>query len=114
MATKVCKEPSGWLHSICPAHSPEGADKTYKEPQRSTGLSSLCERVLVQQVVTPGYVRVVKGEGMPKSKQPGQKGDLRIVFEVQVCLLPAQPTAPVQELRKMVSVSELQGCACNS
>jgi len=37
-------------------------------------------------VVTPGYVRVVKGEGMPKSKQPGQKGDLRIVFDVQVCL----------------------------
>ena len=36
------------------------------------------------QVVTPGYVRVVKGEGMPKSKQPGQKGDMRIVFEVQV------------------------------
>jgi DnaJ-class molecular chaperone len=36
------------------------------------------------QVVTPGYVRIVKGEGMPKSKQPGQKGDLRIVFDVQV------------------------------
>ena len=36
------------------------------------------------QVVTPGYVRVVKGEGMPKSKQPGQKGDMRIVFDVQV------------------------------
>lgn len=42
------------------------------------------ERVLCVQVVTPGYVRVVKGEGMPKSKQPGQKGDLRIVFDVQV------------------------------
>ena len=42
------------------------------------------------QVVTPGHVRVVKGEGMPKSKQPGQKGDLRIVFDVQVCLLPAR------------------------
>ena len=40
--------------------------------------------MLGAQVVTPGYVRVVKGEGMPKSKQPGQKGDLRIVFDVQV------------------------------
>ena len=29
-------------------------------------------------------MRIVKGEGMPKSKQPGQKGDLRIVFDVQV------------------------------
>ena len=35
------------------------------------------------QVVSPGYVRVVKGEGMPKSKAPGQKGDLRIAFEIQ-------------------------------
>lgn len=41
---------------------------------------------MAAQVVTPGYVRTVKGEGMPKSKQPGQKGDLRIVFEVQVKL----------------------------
>ncbi|CAL5222041.1 g4336 [Coccomyxa viridis] len=40
-------------------------------------------RVPLKEVVTPGYVRVVKGEGMPKSKQPGQKGDLRIVFDVQ-------------------------------
>ena len=32
-------------------------------------------------------VRVVKGEGMPKSKQPGQKGDMRIVFDVQVRML---------------------------
>ena len=38
------------------------------------------------QVVTPGYVRVVKNEGMPKSKAPGQKGDLKIVFDVAVSL----------------------------
>ena len=36
------------------------------------------------QVVTPGFVRVVKSEGMPKSKYPGQKGDLKIVFDVIV------------------------------
>ncbi len=35
-------------------------------------------------MVTPGFVRVIKNEGMPKSKQPGQKGDMRIVFDVQV------------------------------
>ncbi|CAK0786642.1 hypothetical protein CVIRNUC_009856 [Coccomyxa viridis] len=40
-------------------------------------------RVPLKEVVTPGYVRIVKGEGMPKSKQPGQKGDLRIAFDVQ-------------------------------
>ena len=34
------------------------------------------------QVVTPGYVRRVKGEGMPNSKNPSEKGDLRIVFQV--------------------------------
>lgn len=46
----------------------------------------ICLASLVQ-VVTPGYVRVVKNEGMPKSKAPGQKGDLRIVFDVAVRLL---------------------------
>ncbi len=42
--------------------------------------------VVWMQVVTPGYVRVVKNEGMPKSKAPGQKGDLKIVFDVAVSL----------------------------
>ena len=59
-------------------------------------------------MVTPGYVRVVKGEGMPKSKQPGQKGDLRIAFDVQVCLLPAPGSACMQELGEKVSVINLQ------
>ena len=31
-------------------------------------------------MVTPGYVRVVKGEGMPRSRAPGTKGDLKIKF----------------------------------
>ncbi|CAL8465417.1 g4953 [Coccomyxa elongata] len=39
-------------------------------------------RVPLKEVVTPGYVRVVKNEGMPKSKAPGQKGDLKIVSDV--------------------------------
>ncbi len=36
----------------------------------------------VPEVVTPGYEKRIKGEGMPISKLPGQKGDLLIRFEV--------------------------------
>ncbi len=35
-------------------------------------------RVPVTEVVTPTSVKVVSGEGMPLSKTPGRKGDLRI------------------------------------
>ena len=35
------------------------------------------------QVVTPSYERLVKNEGMPVSKHPGQKGNLRVRFEIQ-------------------------------
>lgn len=35
-------------------------------------------RVPVAEVVTPTSVKVVSGEGMPLSKTPGRKGDLRI------------------------------------
>ena len=41
-------------------------------------------------VVTPGYVKVVKGEGMPLSKTPGQCGDLLIRCALA---FPAQPLA---------------------
>lgn len=33
-------------------------------------------------MVMPGYIRTVKNEGMPISKVPGTKGDLKIVFDV--------------------------------
>ncbi|KAK2077326.1 hypothetical protein QBZ16_004960 [Prototheca wickerhamii] len=39
-------------------------------------------RVRLREVVTPRSVRVVKGEGMPISKLPGQKGDLHIKFNI--------------------------------
>lgn len=39
-------------------------------------------RVPLKEVVTPDYVRVVLGEGMPNSKNPGQKGNLRIAFKI--------------------------------
>lgn len=40
-------------------------------------------RVPLKEVVTPSYERVVPNEGMPISKQPGRKGDLRIRFELK-------------------------------
>ena len=39
-------------------------------------------RVRLREVITPRSVRVVKGEGMPISKLPGQKGDLHIKFNI--------------------------------
>lgn len=46
-------------------------------------LDSRVLRVPLKEVVTPGYERVVKGEGMPISRQAGAKGDLRLRFDVQ-------------------------------
>ena len=39
--------------------------------------------VRAAQVVTPGSERVIRGEGMPISKAPGQKGNLRLQMDVQ-------------------------------
>lgn len=40
-------------------------------------------RVSLKEVVADGYERVVRGEGMPVSKAPGTRGDLRIKFQVE-------------------------------
>lgn len=40
-------------------------------------------RVPLREVVTPGYERIVRGEGMPLSKVPGKKGNLRVRFGIQ-------------------------------
>ena len=40
-------------------------------------------RIPVTDVVSPHSVKVVSGEGMPVSKAPGRKGDLRVKFDVQ-------------------------------
>lgn len=39
-------------------------------------------RVNVRDIVTPNYTKVVHGEGMPHSKEPGSKGDLIITFDI--------------------------------
>lgn len=40
-------------------------------------------RVPLKEVVHPSYERIVPNEGMPISKQPGKKGNLRIKFELK-------------------------------
>eukprot|EP00929_Paragymnodinium_shiwhaense_P115261 TRINITY_DN84009_c0_g1_i1.p1 TRINITY_DN84009_c0_g1~~TRINITY_DN84009_c0_g1_i1.p1 ORF type:complete len:367 (-),score=84.18 TRINITY_DN84009_c0_g1_i1:287-1300(-) len=39
-------------------------------------------RVNVRDIVTPSYTKVIKGEGMPSSRDPTNKGDLIITFDV--------------------------------
>uniref|UniRef100_A0A0D9WCA7 J domain-containing protein n=1 Tax=Leersia perrieri TaxID=77586 RepID=A0A0D9WCA7_9ORYZ len=38
--------------------------------------------VPVKSVISPTYEEVVQGEGMPKTKEPSKKGDLRIKFQI--------------------------------
>ena len=38
--------------------------------------------VNINDVIRPGYVKIVENEGMPISKQPGKKGNLRIEFTI--------------------------------
>jgi len=42
----------------------------------------ICAQVSVSNVARPGAEKRVKGEGMPNSKAPGTKGDLRVQFDV--------------------------------
>ncbi|XP_073030239.1 uncharacterized protein [Primulina eburnea] len=37
----------------------------------------------INSVIHPGYEEVVRGEGMPISKEPSKKGDLRIKFNIK-------------------------------
>lgn len=37
----------------------------------------------VNDIINPGYELVVAREGMPVTKEPGNRGDLRIIFEVK-------------------------------
>jgi DnaJ family protein B protein 4 len=39
-------------------------------------------RIPVNEIVSPGYVKTISGEGMPISKTPEKKGDLKIKFNV--------------------------------
>lgn len=39
--------------------------------------------VYIEDIINPGYEKVIKGQGMPKSKEQGARGDLRIKFLVE-------------------------------
>jgi len=45
-------------------------------------------------VVRPGGVKLMAGEGMPVSRQPGTRGNLQVRFEVQF------PKGPLTEAQK--------------
>ncbi|KAK7362141.1 hypothetical protein VNO77_04244 [Canavalia gladiata] len=57
--------------------------------------------IQVTDVVKPGYVMVVPNEGMPISKEPGKKGNLRIKFDV---MFPSRLTTQQKhELKRILS-----------
>lgn len=59
--------------------------------------------IQVTEVVKPKYVLVVPNEGMPISKEPGKKGNLRIKFDV---LFPSRLTSQQKyELKRILSNS---------
>ncbi|KAK1361393.1 HSP40/DnaJ peptide-binding protein [Heracleum sosnowskyi] len=37
----------------------------------------------IEDIIYPGYRKIVAGQGMPKSKEPGERGDLILKFEVE-------------------------------
>lgn len=46
------------------------------------GAQQLLARISVTDMVTPTYTKVVKGKGMPSSKDPTQRGDLVVTFDI--------------------------------
>ena len=48
-----------------------------------TTLDGKSINVEVPEIVDPKYVKVLVGEGMPLSKSPNTKGDLKIKFDIR-------------------------------
>lgn len=60
--------------------------------------------IQVTDVVRPGYVFVVPNEGMPLSKEPAKKGNLRIKFDI---MFPSRLTTQQKhELKRILSNTE--------
>ncbi|KAL0917946.1 hypothetical protein M5K25_013055 [Dendrobium thyrsiflorum] len=53
----------------------------------------------VTDIITPGYELVITQEGMPITKQPGRKGNLRIIFDVK---FPTRLSADQQSALKRI------------
>ncbi|KAK9813599.1 hypothetical protein WJX73_009578 [Symbiochloris irregularis] len=70
-------------HDLLMTHKLPLADALCGHTLTVTTLDGRSIPVTVNGVASPSVVKVVKGEGMPISKTPGLKGDLRISFEVQ-------------------------------
>jgi len=56
-------------------------------------------RIAVNEIVTPTYTKVVKGKGMPSSKDPAEKGDLVVTFDI---VYPKELPADSKERLKQV------------
>ena len=37
----------------------------------------------IDEIIRPGFEQVIQGEGMPKLKEHGKRGELRIEFQVE-------------------------------
>jgi len=49
--------------------------------------------------VTPGTVKILRGEGMPLQKSPHKKGNLKVKFNV---VFPALSEAQKEEIKKVL------------
>ena len=61
-----------------------------------TTLDNRTLNVPVTEIVNPQYVKIIRGEGMPISKRVGQRGDLRIEFDIHF------PRGPMSNDKKAV------------
>lgn len=39
--------------------------------------------LVIDEIIEPGFERVVQGQGMPKKKDPSERGDLKVRFQVE-------------------------------
>ena len=60
--------------------------------------------LVIEDVVHPGYVKTVKGQGMPKQHEPGTRGDLIVNVSVKF------PETLTQEQRSTAATILQQAC----
>lgn len=64
--------------------------------------------VYIDDIIYPGYEKIIKGQGMPKSKQQGVRGDLRIKFLIEF------PTDQLPDEQRADAVHILLDCTYDS
>ena len=79
--------------------------------------------VKIDDIISPDYVKVLPGEGMPVSKTPGTRGDMKLKFNIRFpssltddARTPevSSPNAPSKESRSRESASSLSAAASRS